>query len=600
MAEIIGLSGISFLNRVIKRLKHFAEAAGIQTHLIPTVAIPPRIYGLPKIHKKEIPLRPIISAIGGPAHRIAAILNKRLSGLWGKNEHFIRNSQDFIMKIRALKLDKHDLLISCDVESLFTRVPVTQACQIIEDRLLVSNISAQDAVNTANAIRAVMNTTYFQFRGDFYEQTEGAAMGSPLSPTVANIFMEHFEELALRTAKLKPKLWLRYVDDTFVVWPHGKETITEFIKHLNGIEQSIKFTWEMENGRKLPFLDVWVQRNTNGKLSTSVYRKPTCSDMYLSADSCNPRNQKDSVLRTLVLRAVSHSSNKRRLKNELEHLNMVATLNGYSREQVTRNLKWARKINSRNKNGAPPKDQTTRKVVLPFHPKVSYQIAGVLRKAGMEVAFKPPRKLKSFLPNVKDRVLNCNKPGVYAIPCACGTQYIGETKRSVNTRIKEHKKCLEKCEWDKSAIAMHHKDTKHHIRWEDTKIVAQDSNKFALRFKEALAIRCMENCNQDRGAEIPKVWVEALRNEFDASKWSKAFQPVETKQTTRSHANRIKSRESKTNSSQVHGVTTIQAAGGIISQALGIMANQEAESADAPRRSERIKRKASQSLVFQS
>jgi hypothetical protein len=64
-------------------------------------------------------------------------------------------------------------------------------------------------------------TTYFQFEDKFYQQNEGTAMGISLSPVVSNIFIEHFEEIALDTADFKPAKWLRYIDETFVVWSLG-------------------------------------------------------------------------------------------------------------------------------------------------------------------------------------------------------------------------------------------------------------------------------------------------------------------------------------------------------------------------------------------
>lgn len=509
-------------DKIIRKLKEKAELASIPGYIIPTVAQTPRIYGLPKIHKANMPMRPIIAANGGPAHKMAAILNNRIKDLVGKTEHSIKNSTDFISKIKHLKLDQTDILVSFDVESLFTRVPVKQACQIIENKLLERGLPTMDVVYTVQAIETVLDTTYFQFRGEYYEQTEGAAMGSPLSPTIANIFMEYFEQEALRTARLKPKLWFRYVDDTFSVWPHGIEKLPDFIEHLNSITPGIKFTYEIEENGKLPFLDVNVHRNKNGGISTSVYRKSTCSDLYLKSDSCNPRNQKESVLRTLVLRALTHSSNKRYLKLELEHLNTVAEVNGYQKEDVARHLKWARKILNRPKlTEFGPK---ARKAVIPFHPAVAYQVGDILRKQGIEVAFKPPAKLKTVLPKTKDNIPNSLMPGVYAVPCECGAQYIGETKRSINTRLKEHQKCFEKGQWEQSAIALHHSETKHKILWEDTKIVAQCNNKFDLRFKEALAINSIKNINLDKGKYIPKIWLETIKN--STSQWKNLQKPA--------------------------------------------------------------------------
>jgi len=80
------------------------------------------------------------------------------------------------------------------------------------------------------------------FEGQFYEQTEAVAMGSPLSPVIANFFMEYFVKKALAQATQKPACWFRYVDDTFVIWPHGKEKLTEFLNHLKGIHTNIQFS----------------------------------------------------------------------------------------------------------------------------------------------------------------------------------------------------------------------------------------------------------------------------------------------------------------------------------------------------------------------
>ena len=109
--------------------------------------------------------------------------------------------------------------------------------------------------------RLCLTTTCFQCGGDFYEQVEGAAMGFPLSPVVANIYMQDFEQRALTTAPLKPLLWLRYVDDTFVIWKHGDRELQSFLEHLNGQCVEIQFTMEKEPEGSIPFLDVHVKKD---------------------------------------------------------------------------------------------------------------------------------------------------------------------------------------------------------------------------------------------------------------------------------------------------------------------------------------------------
>ena len=118
------------------------------------------------------------------------------------------------------------------------------------------------------------------FQGQYYEQVEGAAMVSPLSPIVANIFMKKFETEALETAPHPPSLWKRFVDDTFVILEAQYKH--EFFHHINSIDENIKFTAETTKADgSIPFLDTLVTPQSDGSLSTTVYRKPTHTNQYL-------------------------------------------------------------------------------------------------------------------------------------------------------------------------------------------------------------------------------------------------------------------------------------------------------------------------------
>ena len=93
-------------------------------------------------------------------------------------------------------------------------------------------------------------------------------MGSSLSPVVANIFMDDFETTALATAQT---IWKRYVDDdTFVIWPHGRDKLETFLSHINSLHDNILFTMEIEKEKKIAFLDVWICRNNNKSGNISI------------------------------------------------------------------------------------------------------------------------------------------------------------------------------------------------------------------------------------------------------------------------------------------------------------------------------------------
>ncbi|XP_018367903.1 PREDICTED: uncharacterized protein LOC108764261 [Trachymyrmex cornetzi] len=175
-----------------------------KTTLKPTNPLPPRLYGLPKVHKSNISLRPIVSAIHSPTYNLSRFLARTLQPLTEKTESHITNSTDFIQKIQKIRLRPIDLLVSFDVESLFTQVP-------IKDTLNIIKASHEVPLDLIPLIEHCLTSTYFSYNNQFYEQTSGAVMGSPISPVIVNIFMEHFEKEALRKTSKKPEVWFRYV-----------------------------------------------------------------------------------------------------------------------------------------------------------------------------------------------------------------------------------------------------------------------------------------------------------------------------------------------------------------------------------------------------
>ena len=131
-------------------------------------------------------------------------------------------------------------------------------------------------------------------------QIDGVAMGSPLGPALANIFVGYQEAKLFNMAK-RPLVYLRYVDDTFAVFNNEKDCNTFFI-HLNSLHHSLCFTYKKESNHSLPFLDVLVKRH-DSEFLTSVYRKPTFTGQYLRWSSFSPQKRKINLIGTLVHRA---------------------------------------------------------------------------------------------------------------------------------------------------------------------------------------------------------------------------------------------------------------------------------------------------------
>ena len=139
--------------------------------------------------------------------------------------------------IQEERVEPKDKILSFDVVSLFTKIPLEEAIQVIKE--------VTDP-HTTKLATFCLRSTFFSFQGEFYEQTIGVAMGSPHSPIVSNLFMEKFEKEALNSYPLKPSRWKRYVDETNMLLPHGEIELGNFFEHLNNRSEDRKITMEEE------------------------------------------------------------------------------------------------------------------------------------------------------------------------------------------------------------------------------------------------------------------------------------------------------------------------------------------------------------------
>ena len=240
--------------------------------------------------------------------------------------------------------------------------------------------------------------------------------------------MKNIETRALETFADTPRLWKRYVDDTFVIMKRSK--LSEFLTHLNTIASSIQFTMEKEKEACLPFLDLLIKRSSSGHLLSAVYRKPTQSDRHLNFRSEHPILHKQSVDNTLLERAKQLSSTAQDRNSELKYVKRTLLLNGYP--------KWMIKDKKKKQYNRPPEFRS--KVVLPYSADLGETLKQILEWYRIRTIFKPTIKLSTVLASGKDAVLVSNRRGVvYEIPRGnFEYRYFGETKRSLSTQLKEY------------------------------------------------------------------------------------------------------------------------------------------------------------------
>ncbi|CAF1416294.1 unnamed protein product, partial [Rotaria sordida] len=211
--------------KLIKLLNRLLDQGNISKEFYnlvkPFGSIPGRLYGLPKIHKEDVPLRPVVSAIRTFNYGLGKALSQLLSQFIEK-KNMIRDSFTFVQELLTLpKSMSQYKMVSFDIASLYTNVPLNETIEIILKRLYDGH-AKPPAINQEDMkelLDLATKNSHFLFNGQLYNQIDGVSMGSPLAPLFAEIFLQDFERKYLSSAEgMGIVYWKRYVDDTFVLF----------------------------------------------------------------------------------------------------------------------------------------------------------------------------------------------------------------------------------------------------------------------------------------------------------------------------------------------------------------------------------------------
>ena len=421
-----------------------------------------------------ISFRPIVSNIGTASYPLARFLAHTLSPLTASNSHTVKNSFDFVNKLKSFS-PVDCTMLSLDVKSLFTNVPVVGAISCLECRLHEFHYSDIEIREILSLTKLCVENTAFVFNGSFYTQTDGLAMGNPLSPILCDIYMHYFEEVLL--SKFNFKCWLRYVDDTFVLVDKNFDR-SQLLSLVNSIDPCIQFTHEEESNNKLSFLDVLVSKN-GSVFSTSVFRKPFSVSMPPHVNSSHPWQQKVSAFYSYTYRALRLCSDPQSLKSEVAFLKSLAVYRGYNPSIIDVALrKFNKPVHESTLHSKVFNSKNV--VILPFYSRLSYKISRILSRFGFRIVFKPVNKVCFPLP--KDPIPSFDRWGVYRIPCECGLAYVSQTKRALKLRVGEHKRYVSKQEVSKSSISEHSWNAGHVFQFDNIKILFTPPSASELAF----------------------------------------------------------------------------------------------------------------------
>ena len=247
-----------------------------------------RFYFLPKIHKPIVKGRPIISGNNCPTEAISAFVDEHLKPFVKQVPSYVRDTTDFINKVENFHSYTDFYLVTMDVTSLYTNIPNHEGMTAVYRMMREKGYDGQVSLRSlTKLLEFVLHMNNFTFNEVNYLQCGGTAMGTRLAPSYANLFMGYLEKRLLAGAPYKPSLYLRFIDDIFLIFVGTEPQLLEFIDYMNKGHPTIKFTAEYSK-EKVSFLDTWVKRTQDGGIHTELYCKPTDTHNYLHFSSCHP------------------------------------------------------------------------------------------------------------------------------------------------------------------------------------------------------------------------------------------------------------------------------------------------------------------------
>ena len=262
----------------------------------------PKLYGLAKVHKPNVPVRPVLSMPGSPYYKIAEKVTKWLSMV--PESKINCSTKKTVDQLKDVTLDTDEVVISFDVSSLYTNVPVNEAIEEAADRLYSGDFPTPPVSKVTFITLTKLSTTnvILSTHDGLYRQIDGLAMGSQPAPPLANIWLSKFEP----DIKDDAKIFGRYMDD--IQRTIKAEMIETKLHAMNALHPNLKFTIEVEQEGRLLFLDICIL-HVDSHLHSTWYTKPTDTGLVMNFHALALKRYKKSVVEGLVCRvyrACSH------------------------------------------------------------------------------------------------------------------------------------------------------------------------------------------------------------------------------------------------------------------------------------------------------
>lgn len=280
-------------------------------HAIEQCSSVPKFYIIPKLHKDPVKGRPIVASCGWCTTPLSQWCANTLAPIVAQLHTVLKDTADLLGRLKDVRFspDAKVLLSTADVESLYTSIPVADALQALGHTLREKRVSDKESACIKLAVRFVLGNNYLTFDGKFYKQIKGLAMGTPLAPPIANIFMAYLEKKTFSSRPgLCPVIYVRFLDDIFYLQVLKNIPYDVLRKALGNMHPSIRLTFK-SSPIEIDVLDLVIHR-AGDRLLHRVHQKALNKYLYISPRSCHPPHMMRGFIRTELVRYARNCSER--------------------------------------------------------------------------------------------------------------------------------------------------------------------------------------------------------------------------------------------------------------------------------------------------
>ena len=309
------------LQKLIEKYKHVLtkqECRFLQLNLVrPGI---PCFYILPKLHKTPIVGRPIVAGHSWVTVGCSKLLTSLLKSMLPLFPNVLKDSASLIRILEQTTFESNIVLCTLDVVSLYTNIPVDHAIEVLK-QLIQENLHLFPRPELpelmVEMLEFVLKNNIMEYKEMVFKQIFGIAMGTPLAPVLANLYLAFLErvlkEKAAEASIPWPILYKRFIDDCFVIYQGGKTQLLRFISLFNSLVESITLSLE-SFGSSANFLDLTIYKGKRfrkeGRLDVKIFQKPMNKYLYLPFTTDHPIHCLKSFVTTELQRYVRASSDQ--------------------------------------------------------------------------------------------------------------------------------------------------------------------------------------------------------------------------------------------------------------------------------------------------